>query len=154
MTVGEYEERFRRPASSWHQILTATQSPIQARRRRWRCLIATALLAVMTLTMEVASHHVAHTPAGKGPAGQPAFGVLPGDFGRDRPGIIRSQEYRDERDLQGVHHAADGIAARRVRSEVLPLRRMLPIKTHAGSCHTGPRVRGARGPRTGSGRCP
>ena len=40
----------------------------------------------------------------------------------DRPGLIRGQEYRDERDLRGVHHAADGIAARRVRSEVLPLR--------------------------------
>ena len=40
----------------------------------------------------------------------------------DRPGLIRGQEYRDERDLRGVHHAADGIAARRVRSEILPLR--------------------------------
>src|ERR1700680_4537445 len=40
----------------------------------------------------------------------------------DRPGLIRGQEDRDERDLRSVHHAADGIAARRVRSEVLPLR--------------------------------
>src|SRR6202022_5210261 len=30
----------------------------------------------------------------------------------DRPGLIRGQEYCDERDLRGVHHAADGIAAR------------------------------------------
>ena len=65
MTVGEYEERFRRPVSSWHQILTATQSPIQARRRRWRSLVAAALLAVMTLTVEIASHHAAHSPSGK-----------------------------------------------------------------------------------------
>jgi hypothetical protein len=65
MTVGEYEERFRRPASSWHQILTLTQDPIQTRRRRWRCLIATALLAVMTLTIEIASHHTAHSPFGE-----------------------------------------------------------------------------------------
>ena len=82
MTIGEYEERFRRPASSWHQVLTATQSPIQTRRRRWRCLIATALLAVMTLTMEVASHHAAHSPAGKGAARQPAFDVVSADFWR------------------------------------------------------------------------
>src|ERR1700730_14203843 len=34
----------------------------------------------------------------------------------------RRTSYRYERDLRGVHHAADGIAARRVRSEVLPLR--------------------------------
>jgi hypothetical protein len=59
MSVGEYEERFRRPASSWHQVLTLAESPIQTRRRRRRCLVATALLAVMR---------------------QPAFEVLPGDF--------------------------------------------------------------------------
>ena len=44
-------------------------------------------------------------------------------FAGDRPGLVRCQKYRDERDLRSVHHAADGIAARRVRSEVLPLRR-------------------------------
>jgi hypothetical protein len=82
MTVGEYEERFRRPASSWHQILTLTQDPIQTRRRRWRCLIATALLAVMTLTIEIASHHTAHSPFGEASARQPALDVLPNDFWR------------------------------------------------------------------------
>jgi hypothetical protein len=88
MTIGEYEERFRRPASSWHQILTATQSPIQTRRRRWRCVVATVLLAVMTLTMEFTSHHAAHSSAGKGSARQPFFDVLPGTFWRilDRGG--------------------------------------------------------------------
>ncbi len=40
----------------------------------------------------------------------------------DRPGLFRGQEDRDERDLRSVHHAADGIASRRVRSKVLPLR--------------------------------
>src|ERR1700730_498887 len=40
----------------------------------------------------------------------------------DRPGLIRGQEDRDERDLRSVHHAADGIAPRRARSEVRPLR--------------------------------
>jgi hypothetical protein len=70
MTVGEYEERFRRPASSWHQILSLTQDPIQTRRRRRRCLVATALLAVMTLTIEIASHHTAHSPCGEASASQ------------------------------------------------------------------------------------
>jgi hypothetical protein len=82
MTVGEYEERFRRPASSWHQILTLTQNSNQTRRRRWRCVVATALLAVMTLTLEFALHHAAHSPAGKGSARQPFFDVLPGNFWR------------------------------------------------------------------------
>src|SRR5216683_6656761 len=40
----------------------------------------------------------------------------------DRPGLFRGQEDRDERDLRSVHPAADGIAPRRVRIEVLPLR--------------------------------
>jgi hypothetical protein len=68
MTVGEYEERFRRPVSSWHQILTAAQSPIQARRRRWRSLVAAALLAVMTLFQGAANRHfraAAEDPTGK-----------------------------------------------------------------------------------------
>jgi hypothetical protein len=39
----------------------------------------------------------------------------------DRPGLFRGQEDRDERDLRSVHHAADGIASRRVWREVLPL---------------------------------
>ena len=39
----------------------------------------------------------------------------------DRPGLVRGQEDRDECNLAGVHHAADGIAARRVRQKVLPL---------------------------------
>src|SRR5207244_8019760 len=43
-------------------------------------------------------------------------------FAGDRPGLFRGQEDRDERDLRSVHHAADGIASRRVGSEVLPLR--------------------------------
>ena len=43
-------------------------------------------------------------------------------FAGDRPGLVRGQEDRDERDLRSVHHAADGITSRRVRSEVLPLR--------------------------------
>src|ERR1700727_705834 len=40
-------------------------------------------------------------------------------FTGDRPGLVRGQEYRDECDLRGVHHAAYRIAARRVGSEIL-----------------------------------
>jgi hypothetical protein len=57
MTVGEYEERFRRPASSKHLILMAEQSPIQPRRRRRRSLVAAALLAVTTLFQGAANRH-------------------------------------------------------------------------------------------------
>jgi hypothetical protein len=45
-------------------------------------LIATALLAVMMLTMEVALRHAAHSHAGNGFARRPAVDVLPGDFRR------------------------------------------------------------------------
>ena len=79
MTIGEYEERFRRLAPSWHQILTVAQSPNQTRRRRLRCLVGAALLGLMAVTMEIASHHAAHSHAGRGAARQP-FDGLPGDF--------------------------------------------------------------------------
>jgi hypothetical protein len=45
-------------------------------------LVATALLAVMTLTLEIASHHAVNSLAGKGSARQPAFDALQGDFWR------------------------------------------------------------------------
>jgi len=61
----------------------------------------------------------------------------------DRPGLIRGQEYRDERDLRGVDHAANGIAARRVRSEVLPLRIFRGYAQLVGA--GGNQVRGALG---------
>lgn len=82
MTNSEYEDRFRRPAPSWHQILTVNQSPNRTRRRRRRYLVAAALIAVMTLTMEVASHHAAHNHARNGSAKEPGFDALPGDFWR------------------------------------------------------------------------
>jgi hypothetical protein len=82
MNLGEYDDRFRRPAPSWHQILTVAQSPNRYRRRRWRCLAVAALLAVMTLTVEIASHHAAHSHAGNGSVRERAFDVLPGDFWR------------------------------------------------------------------------
>jgi hypothetical protein len=43
-------------------------------------LVAAVLLAVMTLTIEVASHHATHSHAGNGSAREPAFDVLPTAF--------------------------------------------------------------------------
>jgi hypothetical protein len=82
MKISDYEERFQRPAPSWHQILTVNQSPNRTRRRRRRCLVAAALTAVVTLTMEVGSHHAAHSHAGNGFARERAFDVLPGALWR------------------------------------------------------------------------
>ena len=82
MKISEYEERFQRPAPFWHQILMVNQSLKRAPRRRRRCLVGAALIAVMTITMEIASHRAAHSHAGGGSAIERAFDVLPGDFQR------------------------------------------------------------------------
>ena len=81
MRISEYEDRFRRPEPSWHQILMVAQSPDRKWRRR-RCLLALALIAAVTLTMEIVPHHPAHGLAGKGSEGEPAFEVLSSDFWR------------------------------------------------------------------------
>jgi hypothetical protein len=80
MKFSEYEERFQRPAPSWHQILMVNQGPNRKRRRRRRCLVATAVIAMMMLTIEIAPHHDAHGHAGKGSGREPAFDVLLSDF--------------------------------------------------------------------------
>src|ERR1700736_1327501 len=49
------------------------------------------------------------------PAGAP---VRDDQFAADRPGPFRRQEYRDGGNFRGVHHAADGITARRIGREV------------------------------------
>jgi hypothetical protein len=82
MTNSEYEDRFRRPAPSWRQILIVAQSPNRRRRRRRRCLVAAVLIAAITLTMEIAPHHDARGHTGKGSVREPAFDVLLGDFWR------------------------------------------------------------------------
>jgi hypothetical protein len=63
MTMSEYEERFRTPAPSLHQIFAATRGP-NAPRRRTRFWVAASLLGVLTVTMEIASHHTAHSRIG------------------------------------------------------------------------------------------
>jgi len=59
MTMSEYEERFRTPAPSLHQIFAATRGPNATRRRTRRFWVAASLLGVLTVTMEIASHHTA-----------------------------------------------------------------------------------------------
>jgi hypothetical protein len=53
MRISEYEDRFRSPAPSWHQILMVAHSPDRKWRRRC-CLLALTLIAAVTLTMEIA----------------------------------------------------------------------------------------------------
>src|SRR5262245_11974902 len=40
------------------------------------------------------------------------------ELARDRPGLVGGQEHRDVRDLRGVDHPADGVAAGRVRGKI------------------------------------
>lgn len=80
MTVSEYEDRFRIPATSLHQIFAEIQSLNRTRRRRRHCLVAAASLVIMTLTVEIASNHAAHSPMGNGSAREPAFEVLSREF--------------------------------------------------------------------------
>jgi hypothetical protein len=82
MKIREYEERFERPAPSWHQILMVNQKLKQAREHRRRWLIAAVLIAAMTITMEIASRRAAHSHAGSGSARERAFDVLPASFWR------------------------------------------------------------------------
>jgi hypothetical protein len=55
MTVGQYEERFRRPAPSLHQIFAATRGRYKKRWRR-RIWVAAAAVGAMAITWKVAPH--------------------------------------------------------------------------------------------------
>jgi hypothetical protein len=64
MSMSEYEERLRPPAPSLHQIFAATWG--RDRGRRWRrcVLVATAVLAMVTMTCKVAPHHTVDSLTG------------------------------------------------------------------------------------------
>jgi hypothetical protein len=66
MTMSEYEERFRSPTPSLHQIFAATRGPDRERRRSQRFWVAAALVGVMTMTFKVASHHTVQSKTGNG----------------------------------------------------------------------------------------
>jgi hypothetical protein len=82
MKTSEYEERFQRPVPSWHQLLKVNRGPSQSRRRRWRVLVAAALIAVVSLTTDLVSHHAAHSHPGTALATGPAFEMLRGELRR------------------------------------------------------------------------
>ena len=82
MSFDEYEDRFRRLAPSWCQILMVTHNPIQTRRRRRRWLVAAGLIVVMMLTVEVSSHRAAHGHVGGESAAPAGFDALPSGFRR------------------------------------------------------------------------
>ena len=61
MTMSEYEERFRSPTPSLHQIFAAALGPNRDRRGSLRLGVAAALVGVMTMTCKVASQHTVHS---------------------------------------------------------------------------------------------
>jgi hypothetical protein len=56
MSMSEYEERFRPPAPSIHQIFAATRGRRQE-RWRWRGIWLVAAIGVLTVTYRLASPH-------------------------------------------------------------------------------------------------
>jgi hypothetical protein len=67
MTINEYEERFRSPTPSLHQIFAATRGPNRGARRSRRFWVAAVLVGAMTLTSKVVSHHNIHSGTGNCP---------------------------------------------------------------------------------------
>jgi len=66
MIASEYEERFRCPKPSLHQIFAETQGSKRGQRRSLRLWAAAAFVGVMTMTCNVVSHHTIHREAGNG----------------------------------------------------------------------------------------
>jgi len=66
MTMSEYEERFRRPTPSLHQIFAAARGTNRERRGSLPLWLAAALVGVMTMTCKVPSHHTIHSGTGDG----------------------------------------------------------------------------------------
>jgi len=57
MSMSEYEERFRSPTPSLHQIFAATGRPNRGRQWARRLWVAGALVGVITISCKVASHY-------------------------------------------------------------------------------------------------
>jgi len=57
MTMSEYEERFRSPTPSLHQALAEARGSNPERRRSRPFWVVAALVGVMSMTMNVVSHH-------------------------------------------------------------------------------------------------
>jgi hypothetical protein len=61
MIMSEYEERFRSPTPSLHQIFAEARGPNRGRWRSRRLWAAVALVGVMTLTSRAALQHTTHS---------------------------------------------------------------------------------------------
>jgi hypothetical protein len=61
MIMSEYEEQFRSPTPSLHQIFAEARGPNRERWRSRRLWAAVALVGVMTLTSKAALHHTPHS---------------------------------------------------------------------------------------------
>jgi hypothetical protein len=57
MTMSEYEERFRSSTLSMHQTFAEARGPNRGRLRSRPFWLAVALVGVMSMTMNVVSHH-------------------------------------------------------------------------------------------------
>lgn len=66
MSMSEYEERFRSPTPSLHQIFAAARGSNRERRGNLRLWVAAALVGVMTMTCKATSHHTVHSGTGGG----------------------------------------------------------------------------------------
>jgi hypothetical protein len=65
MIMSEYEERFRSPTPSLHQIFAEARGPNRGQSRSRRLWAAVALVGVMTLTSKAALHHTTIVTARK-----------------------------------------------------------------------------------------
>ena len=63
MTMSEYEERFRPPALSLHQTFAEARGLNRGRLRSRPFWLAAALVGVMSMTMNVVSHHTIQSGA-------------------------------------------------------------------------------------------
>ena len=63
MTMSEYEERFRSPTPSLHQVFAEAGGPNRVRRRSRPFWVAAALVGAMSMTMNVVSHRTIHSAA-------------------------------------------------------------------------------------------
>ena len=61
MKISEYEEGFQRHVPSWRQILMVNQKLNRTPLSKRRYVLVAALIALMTVTMEIASHRAALT---------------------------------------------------------------------------------------------
>ena len=63
MTMSEYEERFRSSTLSLHQTFAEARGPNRGRLRSRPFWLAAALVGVMSMTMNVVSHHTIQSGA-------------------------------------------------------------------------------------------